>query len=177
MCQLVRICFISKLMFELFRCGMKDRGCITKNKRHNGEPVEDLLAEKTGKLKQWQLKTRKEVLLCLNLLMISPLRAITQNYAHYTMTTSIKTQGQFDPTMVTNFPSVGYTPIWKWLLVCLGDWGKLHDPNFVYILIWAWGPFYILKQKMFLSLWAYKGVTPYTVWCNKNGQWLENSWS
>ena len=48
-------------MFLLVSCGMKDRGCITTSKRHNGEPVEDLLAEKTEKLKQWQLKTRKEV--------------------------------------------------------------------------------------------------------------------
>ena len=48
-------------MFLLVSCGMKDRGCITTSKRHSGEPIEDLLAEKTEKLKQWQLKTRKEV--------------------------------------------------------------------------------------------------------------------
>ena len=54
-------------MFLLVSCGIKDRGCITASKRHNGELVEDLLAEKTEKLKQWQLRTRKEVGLRINL--------------------------------------------------------------------------------------------------------------
>ena len=56
-------------MFLLVSCGIKDRECITASKRHNGELVEDLLAEKREKLKQWQLTTRKEVGLstCINL--------------------------------------------------------------------------------------------------------------
>ena len=45
-----------------YRCASTDRGCTSQNHRHDAVPIEDLLAEKTKKLKQWQKKTRQEVL-------------------------------------------------------------------------------------------------------------------
>ena len=67
--------------------------------------------------------------------MILPLRAIAQNNAHYTMTAAIKTQGQFCLTIVTQFSLCQFTPILNWLFVCLRDWGKVYDPNLIFMVI------------------------------------------
>ena len=45
-----------------YRCASTDRGCTSQNHRHDAVPLDDLLAEKTKKLKQWQETTRQEVL-------------------------------------------------------------------------------------------------------------------
>ena len=67
--------------------------------------------------------------------MISPLRAIAQNYANYTMTAAIKTQGQFCPTIVTQLSLCQFTPILNCFFVCLRDWGKVYDPNLIFMVI------------------------------------------